>query len=302
MSHDHDHSPGHSHAGNERRVFWAMVLTGGFMTVEVVGGVVAGSLALLSDAGHMLTDFAALGLAWFAFRLARKRADLRRSYGYHRFQVLAAFVNGLTLYAIAGWILVEAARRIADPVQVLGWPMLVVAGLGLLVNIVAFALLHGGDRENLNMRGAAMHVLGDLLGSVAAIIAAVVILVTGWMPIDPILSVLVALIIVRAATSIVRKSGHILLEGTPEHVDPGDLRRQLIAQVPQVSDVHHVHIWSLTGGKAVLTLHAVLADHADHDQVLSDLHRALEQGFGISHATIQLERGLCPDDAKEAIA
>ena len=177
-----------------------------------------------------------------------------------------------------------------------------VATLGLLVNIAAFALLHGGDKDNLNIRGAAMHVLGDLLGSAAAILAAIVILTTGWMPIDPILSVLVALIILRAATSIVRKSGHILLEGTPEHVDPGDLRRQLVDQVPQVSDIHHVHIWSLTGGKAVLTLHAVLADGADHDQVLSDLHRALERGFGISHATIQLERGLCPDDVKEATA
>jgi cobalt-zinc-cadmium efflux system protein len=300
--HDRNHIRGHARAGDARRVFWAMWLTGGFMVVEVVGGLLSGSLALLSDAGHMLTDFAALLLAWFAFRLADKRADIRRSYGYHRFQVLAAFSNGLALFAIAGWIVVEAARRLAEPVPVLAGPMLAVAALGLAVNVAAFVLLHGGSRDNLNLRGAALHVMGDLLASVAAIAAALVILATGWTPIDPLLSVLVALLILRAAWKIVRKAGHILLEGTPENVDPGDLRDRLKAAVPQVTDVHHVHIWSLTGGHPVITLHAVLADGADHNQVLANLHRALEAQFGISHATIQLERGHCPDDAGEPAA
>jgi cobalt-zinc-cadmium efflux system protein len=194
---DPNHIRGHARAGDARRVFWAMWLIGGFMVVEVVGGLLSGSLALLSDAGHMLTDFAALLLAWFAFRLADRRADIRRSYGYQRFQVLAAFSNGLALFAIAGWIVVEAARRLADPVPVLAGPMLAVAALGLAVNVAAFVLLHGGSRDNLNLRGAALHVMGDLLASVAAIAAAVVILATGWTPIDPLLSVLVALLIHR---------------------------------------------------------------------------------------------------------
>ncbi len=265
------------------------------MVAEVIGGIMSNSLALLSDAGHMLTDFVSLALAWFAFRLARRKADIRRSYGYHRFQVVAAFVNGLTLFAIAGWITVEAVRRLADPIEVLAGPMLVIAVLGLLVNVVAFTILRTGDRENLNIRGAVLHVMGDLLGSVAAIAASLIILGTGWMPIDPILSVAVALLILRAAYTVMRKSGHILLEGTPENVDPSDLRDQLKAAVPQVADVHHVHIWSLTNERPVVTLHAVLADGADQDDALTAIHRALEALFGLSHATVQLERNQCPD-------
>ncbi len=272
-----------------------MLLTGVFMVVEAVGGVLSGSLALLSDAGHMLTDFAALSLAWFAFRAGRRRADIRRSYGYHRFQVLAAFVNGLAMVAIALWIVIEAIRRLAAPIEVLPGPMLVIAGIGLLVNLAAFLILHGADRNNLNIRGATLHVAGDLLGSVAAIVAAVVIMWTGWMPIDPLLSLLVAVLIGRAAYAIIRDSGHILLEGTPENVDPTSLRDHLISQVPEVTDIHHVHIWSLTSERPVVTLHAVLSDEADHDAALAALHQALERLFGISHATIQLEHGRCAD-------
>ena len=289
----------HSHTGNERRVFLAMLLTGSFMVAEVVGGIMSGSLALLSDAGHMLVDFVSLALAWFAFRLTRRKADIRRSYGYHRFQVVAAFVNGLTLLAIAGWITVEAVRRLADPIEVLAGPMMVIAMLGLLVNVVVFAILQTGDGENLNMRGAALHVMGDMLGSVAAIAASAIILSTGWMPIDPILSVGVAVLILRAAYTILRKSGHILLEGTPENVDPSDLCDQLKDAVPQVADVHHVHIWSLINERPVVTLHAVMADGADQDEALVAIHRALERLFGLSHATVQLERNQCPDTRSE---
>lgn len=292
-THSHRHG---ADAHNQGRVFWAMLLTGVFMVVEAIGGVISGSLALLSDAGHMLTDFAALMLAWFAFRAGRKRADIRRSYGYHRFQVLAALVNGLAMVVIAIWIVVEAIRRFAAPVEVLPVPMLVIAVVGLLVNIGAFAILHGADRGNLNIRGATLHVVGDLLGSVAAIVAAMVILFTGWMPIDPLLSLVVAALIARAAYALIRDSGHILLEGTPENVDPAVVRDGLIGQVPQVTDVHHVHIWSLTTERPVVTLHAVLSEGADHDETLAALHHALEQLFGISHATIQLEHGPCIDD------
>ena len=297
MGHEsHDHS----HASNERRVFWAMLLTGGFMVVEAIGGVMSNSLALISDAGHMLADFAALALAWFAFRLARRKPDLSRSYGYHRFQVLAAFVNGLALFVIAALITVEAMERLEDPSKVLAGPMLVIASLGLVVNMVSFLILHGGDRDNLNIRGAALHVMGDVLGSIAAIVAALVIMWTGWMPIDPILSVVVTLLILRAAYSIVRRSGHILLEGTPENVDPADLKDKLKAAVPQLADIHHVHIWSLTSERPVITLHAVLVDGAQQDESLVAIHHALEELFGLSHATVQIENAHCPDDRERS--
>jgi cobalt-zinc-cadmium efflux system protein len=292
---------GHSHRSgalpdNRRRVFWALLLTAVFAVAEIVGGVLSGSLALLSDAGHMVTDSAALGLAWFAFRLALKKADLRRSYGYHRFQVIAAFVNGLAMIAIALWITIEAVRRFIDPVDVIAAPMLVIACLGLLVNIAAFLVLHGGDRHDLNMRGAALHVMGDMLGSIAAILAALIILRTGWMPIDPLLSLGVAALISRSALVLVRESGHVLLEGTPEHVAAADMRDRLMATVPGVEDVHHIHIWSLTGTKPVVTLHAAVAEDADRDVAMRGLHAALLRIYGVSHATIQIEQGRCMDE------
>ncbi|MEQ8207403.1 MAG: cation diffusion facilitator family transporter, partial [Woeseia sp.] len=186
---------GHTHHSDSRRVLIALLLTGTFTVVEAVTGVLTGSLALLADAGHMLTDTMALALAAFAFRVGRRPADPRRSYGYQRFQILAAFANAITLILIVGWIVVEAISRLMSPPEVQATGMLIVASAGLLINIAAFVILHGGDQENLNMRGAALHVLGDLLGSVAAIAAALVILFSGWMPIDPLLSMLVALLI-----------------------------------------------------------------------------------------------------------
>jgi cobalt-zinc-cadmium efflux system protein len=292
----HDHDKGA--ADNERRVFLAMLLTGGFMVVEVAGGIAAGSLALLADAGHMLTDCAALALAWMAFRIGRRPQDARRSYGYHRFQVLAAFVNGIALIAIVGWIAIEAARRLLAPVEVLGGLMLVIAVLGLLVNLAAFWILHGGDRENLNIQGAALHVLGDLLGSVAAITAGLVIVWTGWTPIDPLLSLLVALLILRSAWLLVRKSGHILLEGTPDWLDVEQLSAELAAAVPEVENIHHVHCWMLTSERPLLTMHARLRAGADQYEVLLAIRRVLERDYGIGHATIQIEPARSADDAR----
>ena len=209
MAHDHDD-------GNIRRVTIALCLTGTFMIVEVIGGILSGSLALLADAGHMLTDTMALGLAAVAFRVSKRPADHRLTYGYQRFQILAAFVNGLCLLLIVGWILFEAGRRFISPPDVMGDTMLIVATAGLFVNLVAFIVLHGGDRDNLNIRGAALHVAGDLMGSVAAIVAALVILQTGWMPIDPLLSVAVAMLILRSAWLLVQRSAHVLLPIIPE--------------------------------------------------------------------------------------
>jgi len=299
MGHDHrhDHTGGaRTTTDGEQRVFWALLITGSFMVAEVAGGIVSGSLALLADAGHMLTDTAALTLSWYAFRVSRRPSTPLHSYGQHRFQVLAAFVNGATLIGIAAWIAIEATRRLFAPVEILGGTMLVIALLGLAANIAAFGILHRGDRENLNVRGAALHVLGDLLGSAGAIVAAVVILLTGWTPIDPILSVLVALLIVRSAWSLISKSWHVLMEGTPPDQDIALLRTELVRSVDGVRDVHHVHVWSLTPERPLITLHANIAQDADHDKVLHRLQDVLAERFGLSHATIQIERSGCTDD------
>ncbi|MBT5415710.1 MAG: cation transporter [Rhodospirillaceae bacterium] len=292
---DHDHHHPTAAAGNERRVAWALGVTVAFMVIEIAGGLIAGSLALLADAGHMLADACALTLALFAFRISRRRADPQRSYGYHRFEVLAAFANGLTLIAVAGWITVEAVLRLFDPVEVLGTPMLIVAILGLIANLVAFAILHGGERENLNMRGAMLHVAADILGSIGAIVAALIIRATGWMAADPILSVFVAVLILRGAWILVRRSAHILLEGTPDGLDLAELREALRGAVPEVRDVHHLHVWSLTGERPIVTLHASIPTDANADRVLRAIHAVLDERFGLRHATIQLETGPCPD-------
>ncbi len=217
----HGSHDGHRHgsANNEWRMGAAALITGLFMVAEIGGGIVSGSLALLADAGHMLTDFASLSLAWFGFRLVRRPADWRRTYGFDRFQVVIAFTNGLALFAIAAWIAFEACERLASPAPVAGGIMVVIATLGLLVNVGAFLLLRGADRDNLNVRGAAVHVLGDLLGSVAALIAGAVILTTSWTPIDPLLSLVVAAIIVRSGWQVVADAGHILLEGAPGELE-----------------------------------------------------------------------------------
>jgi cobalt-zinc-cadmium efflux system protein len=211
MAHDHDHSsPTHAHGRKTRqRLGWAFALTAGFMGVEVVGGWLSGSLALIADAGHMLTDAGALALAWYAARVAARPADARRSYGHDRMPVIAAFVNGLALIAIVGWIAYEAIARLLEPAPITALPMLAVAIAGLLVNAAVFAILHGAEKNDINVRGALLHVMGDLLGSVGAIIAAVVILLTGWTAADPILSLVIVLLIVRSAWGLVRRSGQV---------------------------------------------------------------------------------------------
>ena len=290
MADDH-----HSLKSNRRRVRLALALTGLFMLVEVAGGLLSGSLALLADAGHMLTDTMALALAALAFRVSARPADSKRSFGYHRFQILAAFVNGLTLLLIVGWILFEALQRFMDPPLVTGGLMLAVAAAGLVVNIVVFAILHGGDQENLNMRGAALHVLGDLLGSVAAIVAAIVIMTTGWMPIDPLLSVAVAALILRSAWLLVKRSAHILLEGTPEWLDVEEMQKTVTDKVPQICGIHHVHVWGLTPQYLMLTMHINLEGHSDPTMVLRHVKCLLKAEFGIRHSTIEVETGECAD-------
>lgn len=285
MAHHH-----HGTANNEVRLGIAAALTGVFMIAEVVGGVVSGSLALIADAGHMMTDFAALSLAWFAFRLARRPADWKRTFGFDRFQIIVAFANGIALFLIAGWIVVEAVNRLNAPSPVDSIVMAAVAAAGLVVNVVSFLILHGADRDNLNIRGAALHVLGDLLGSIAALVAAVVIYFTGWTPADPILSVLVAVIILRSAWKVVTDSGHILLEGAPAGFDVDAVKTDLTSAIPGVERIHHLHAWSITQERCMVTLHAVIADEVTAVEAIAAIKQRLADRHMIDHATVEVER------------
>lgn len=293
--HSHDHA-GHSHApevsaANERVVLIGFLLTAGFMVAEVVAGLLSGSLALIADAGHMLTDAAALLLAWAAFRFGRRASDGKRTFGYMRLEVVAGLINAVTLFALTGWIIYEAIQRFMTPHEVLAGPMFVVAVLGLVINIAVFLVLARGDKEHVNIRGAMVHVLGDLLGSVAAIAAAITIWLTGWMPIDPILSVLVSLLILRSAWTLFRGSLHILMEGTPGNVVIEDLSRALVAEVPGLAAVRHVHVWSITSGRPVATLEIVLTPGANAGAVTQGVKAALVAEYGITHATVEIAWG-----------
>lgn len=296
--HDHDH--GHSHlpplrgatpeqiSQRQRALAIAACLTGGFMLAEVFGGLISGSLALLADAGHMLTDAASLVLAWMAVRLSTRPADNRRTYGFDRVSVLAAFVNGLTLFVIAAWILVEAWHRLNAPTPVLGGLMFWVAVAGFVVNIISFKVLSAAGGENLNVRAAALHVMGDLLGSVAAIAGAVIIMLTGWMPIDPLLSVLVAVLILRSALAVVRESAHILLEGSPPHVDSDGIADDLKAHVAGVLDACHVHVWMISEERPMATLEVTVAPESDRDVIMHAVKQRLREHWAIDHATVEV--------------
>jgi len=274
----------------------ALVLTGIFMIVEVIGGILSGSLALLADAGHMLTDTMALALAAVAFRVSKRPGDQKLTYGYQRFQILAAFVNGLSLLLIVGWILFEAVQRFVTAPEVMGPTMLVVASAGLVVNIIAFVVLHGGDQDNLNIRGAALHVAGDLLGSVAAIVAAVVIIFTGWMAIDPILSVAVAMLILKSAWTLVKRSAHVLLEGAPEWLNVDTMQANIVSRIPEVGSVHHVHVWGLTPQDLMMTMHVRVTCEIDNPTTLiRQIKSFMKDEYGIGHSTIELETEDCAD-------
>ncbi|WP_315925403.1 cation diffusion facilitator family transporter [Mesorhizobium sp. SP-1A] len=301
--HGHSHGPeGHAHgAADKKRVLLAASLTGGFMIAEVVGGLLTGSLALLADAGHMLTDSVALGLAWYAFHLGERPATERLTYGFGRVKTLVAYTNGLAIFMVALLICYEAWRRFQAPPAILGGPMLVVAWLGLLVNIAGFLILHGGSRESLNMRGALLHVLGDLLGSVAAIAAALVILATGWMPIDPILSVLVAVLILSTALRLMRDAAHVLLEGAPVSLDRDAIARDVEVSVQGVVEVHHVHVWSLDGEQNIATLHVRLQEGVDQYVAVSAVKTLLAVRHHIGHTTVEAEYAHCADGEQKAL-
>ena len=294
MSHEnHDHS--RDRPDNEAIVGRAFILIAGFMVVEAIGGVLANSLTLMADAGHMFLDATALGLTWYSLRLSKRNHDHTLSYGYHRFQVLAAFINGLTIFALIIWILLEAYSRLRAPEGMLALPALSVAVVGLIVNIVAFRWLHGAH-DNASVRSATLHVIGDLLGSAAAIIAALSVYFTGWLYADPLLALVIVVILGRGAWRVTKDSAHILLEGVPAGINLKEIAGTLAARVPGVIEVHHVHAWALTAEKPLVTLHASVEDETELSGVVARMKAVLNDDFGIDHSTIQVEHGLCPDD------
>ena len=294
-THDHESHAHHQHhadmssADSRRRVVLATLLTGGFMFAEVIGGILSGSLALMADAAHMLTDTGSLLLAWLGYRLAARPADPGRSFGFGRMQVLAAFTNGVLLILLALWIVWEAINRLLLPSPVLGELMLGIAVLGLVVNVIAFAILHGGGhKDDLNLRGALWHVAGDMLGSVAAILAAVLILWQAWYIADPLLSILVAGLALFGGIRIARESGHILIEGTPEGLEAAKIIADLKANVPGIANVSHVHAWTLTESRPLVTLEVTLAAGAAGEAVRRAVKERLAHAFGASHATVEV--------------
>lgn len=293
MDHHHEHS--HQRPDNEAIVGRAFALIALFMAVEVAGGLVTNSLTLLADAGHMFLDATALGLSWYALRLSKREHDHKLSYGYHRFQVLAAFINGLTIVALVIWILLEAFARLRAPEGMLAVPAFTVAALGLVVNIFALRWLHGAQ-DNATVRSAALHVIGDLLGSAAAIIASATVYLTGWLYADPLLALVIAAILGRGAWRVLKDSAHILLEGVPAGLNLKEIAETLAARVPGVIEVHHVHAWALTAEKPLVTLHASVDERSELASVVARMKTVLNDDFGIDHSTIQVEHGLCPDD------
>jgi cobalt-zinc-cadmium efflux system protein len=286
----HPQSHGHSHDSRDqvRRLRIALAITAVFLIAEVVGGILSNSLALLADAGHMLTDVAAIALSLFVAWFSRQPHDQRRTYGYLRWEILAAFLNGATLLLVSTWIAIEAVLRLRQPEAVESGLMLVIAVAGILANIAAAFVLHPASEASLNLRGAYLHVVGDLLGSVATVVAALLVRYTGWLVADPIASILMTLLIVRGAWRLVRESIDVLLESTPSHIALGSVRTQLEA-IPGIESVHDLHVWTVTSGVVAMSVHAIVREPERHQHVLEHVHDAMLL-FGIQHVTVQLER------------
>ncbi len=291
MGHDHDHGLGR--VKHEAPLRWALALTGGFLIAELVGAWLTNSLALLSDAAHMATDTLALVIALVAVRLGQRPPDARRTFGYARLEAIGALVNGGLLFVVAIFILFEAIGRFRQPPAVASTGMLVVATLGLLVNLIAMKILKAGSGESLNMRGAYLEVWSDMLGSVAVIVGAGVIWLTGWTVVDPILAVLIGLWVLPRTWTLVREALHVLLEGVPAGLDLAALREAMLA-TPGVASVHDLHVWSLSSTRPAMAAHVVLAaDAGDASATRHSLAGMLDTRFGIDHVTLQMEDAAC---------
>ncbi len=294
--HDHNHGDGHDHShgpgawrGTDRRALLAAAgLTAGFMLVEVAGGLVTGSLALLADAGHMLSDSFSLFVALGAVILAARPVTARRTYGYKRAEILAALLNGILLVVVAVWVVVEAIHRLNDPVEILGGGMLAIAMVGLLVNLIAAWILSRSSGDSLNVKAALRHVLADIAGSVGVILAAIVILATGWEAADPLISILISVLIASSAWSVVRESVDILLEAAPSGLDTEEIGNAMVAE-PDVEQVHDLHVWEITSGMPMLSAHVLVGADADCHRARLVTESMLRERFGIEHTTLQVE-------------
>lgn len=299
--HGHGHGPAHGHAHDTATAGLraALIITSIFLVAEVVGGWLANSLALLADAGHMFTDVGALGLSLFVAWFSRQPSNTRKTYGYLRWEILAAFINGATLLVVSAGIVWEAIVRLRHPEPVQSGLMLAVSAAGLVANIIAARLLHAGASHSLNVRGAYLHVISDLLGSVAAILAALAVRYRGWTIADPVASIVMTGLIVRGAWALVRESVDVLLESVPPHISFEQVRAA-VAAVPGVASVHDLHVWTVTSGMVAMSVHVVAPDPACHQVALEAIHAAMPR-FGISHVTVQIEGKTLDDCAPNAL-
>ena len=299
--HDHDHGGGHGHSHvpttikHERPLWIAFGLTLFFLLVEVAGGLLTNSLALLSDAAHMMTDVLALGISLFAVRMARRPADAKRTYGYARMEAIGALINGGLLFLVAGYILWAALGRFSQPPHVESGGMLLVAVLGLVVNLISMKLLQAGAGESLNMKGAYLEVWSDMLGSLGVIAGALLIRFTGWTVVDPIIAVLIGLWVLPRTWTLLREAGHVLMQGVPSGLDLDEIRDAMSAQ-PGVATVHDLHIWALGSREPILTAHVLLSlDAGDPDAVRTGMAQMLRKRIDIDHATLQIETRHCEE-------
>lgn len=292
----------HSHYFVVKRMRFVVVLTLGIFLLELIGGILTNSLALLSDAGHVFADVFALGLSWLALSLFGLPADRKRTFGYLRAEVLAATINGVTLFLVAIWIFVEAFHRIREPLEVKSLEMFVIAIIGLAVNLIVFLKLRGIAQHSLNVRSAFLHVLGDMLASVGVIAGGIIMLITQLYIVDPIISVLIGLIILRGAFGILRESANILLEGVPRSVNLAEVE-SVLRGVEGVEDVHELHVWSVSSRDVALSCHVMTRDQTTHSaqSVLDKIHSELKEKFNIEHTTIQFECGCCATQSAQCI-
>ncbi|AKO91218.1 cation diffusion facilitator family transporter [Priestia filamentosa] len=284
----HDHS--HRHTNNKKALTFSFFLISFYLVVEVIGGIMTNSLALLSDAGHMLSDAVSLGLSLFAIKMGEKKATNTKTYGYKRFEILVAFLNGLALIFISLYILWEAFHRLLTSPEVMSTGMIIISSVGLVVNIVAaFLLMKGDHHDNLNVRSAFLHVLGDLLGSIGAIVAAVLILLFGWNWADPVASIIVAFLVIVSGIRVTRDSFHVLMEGTPSNLNTEKIKEKLLT-IDGIKGVQDLHIWSISSDFPALSCHIVVEDFNRYEQIMTEVKHILSHAFHIEHTTIQVDK------------
>lgn len=300
-NHNHSHSNGHIHAHNHnhakeisniKALVFAFSLTAIFMVIEFIGGFLSKSLALMSDAGHMLSDVVSMGIAIWAIHQGTKISDFSKTFGYKRTEVIAAFVNGITLVAISALILKEGIERLINPIQINQDQLILIAFIGLIINIIVASVLFKNSKESVNVRGAFLHVISDMLGSIGAIAAGLVIKYTGWLYADPLISIIIALLILYSSFSIIKDTYHTLMEGSPKHIKFDDVINK-IKTIENVNDVHDLHIWSLNEDEIILTAHLIVNENVNQSLIISNVKKMLHNTFHVEHSTLELETSQC---------